>query len=190
MLIENVDIINRRLADIYGKLEDKPNYRVIFSEDLLEKRWTDKTKDGFQLLNPEIREVPKYRQWIHRKYVLERLTFVPEITDLTTELSYEPIWVFETSSGEALAPNWLACRMIIDTVNENIEQAGNYRKYKDPDEKLTKEQLYEKKRVELEELTQALFPGESETGDALHYKEGVSVQYGEHHLGGKRIEIK
>jgi hypothetical protein len=175
MLIENLDILNRKLADVYGKTEDKPNYRIVWSDDQLEKRVTDRTNEGFLLLHPEVREMPKYKQWIHDKYVLETLVIVPKQTDLIEPLSYEPLWVFQSSMGVALAPNWLACKKIIETVNENIRGAGNYRKYKDPEEGLTEAQLREKREAELNELTEALFPNENDTTDALHYKEGISV---------------
>src|SRR5262245_31149745 len=99
---EKVETINRRLHDLYGETESQgerlPNFRIVWSEDQFEMRKTDYTDSGFRLLHPEVRKLPKYRQWITKKHVLERLTVVPFVNehDLPdSKLSYEPIWVFE-----------------------------------------------------------------------------------------------
>src|SRR5947207_3865565 len=105
---ESLIIINDRLRDKYGRLDNLPYFRVVWSEDKYEKRWTEYTNDGFRLLQSEVRELPKYRQWIQEKYVLEGLTVVPTLVEneLVEPLSYEPIWVFEDGKGNALEPKW------------------------------------------------------------------------------------
>lgn len=170
-----LDKMNKSLDDKYGRIENLPNYRVVWSEGLLEKRLVSYTKDGFQLLYPEIREVPKYGQWIQNKYILERLAIVPEINknELTTPLSYEPLWVFEDKFGNSIQPSLGACYFVIEQVIRNM--SGEVEHYKDPDAGLTKEQWLEKKRNELTELEQALYGNETDTGDALAYHEGIVV---------------
>lgn len=176
--------INRALADRFGFTENQSNFRVIWSEDEFEKRKIYCTKDGFQLLSPVIQEVPKYKQWIQSKYILERLTIVPDFqkSELVTLLSYEPLWVFETKSGDAIQPSLAACYFIINQVMENIRMGAV--KQKDPDAGLTKEQWIEKKDSEIKELEQALFGNETDTTDALAYREGVVVPH-----NYKKVEI-
>ena len=98
-LTETIDSMNRQLVDLFGidTISGEAMWRVVWSEDQFEKRLMDVTDEGFQLLYPEVRLVPRYRQWIREKYVLERLTIVPEINaeELpTSKLTYESMWVF------------------------------------------------------------------------------------------------
>lgn len=175
--VEKPETINRRLVDHYGKTEDKANYRLVWSEDEFEMRETEFTPEGFHLLRPEVRLLPKYKQYIQDRFILERLTVVPTFQqhELPKDvLSYEPIWVFEDPrTAEIIRPAWMACKFIIDNIHKNIEGAGMYTKYKHPDAGLNPEQLVEKKRAELQEVEQSLFANETETGDALAYREGV-----------------
>src|SRR6188768_947740 len=107
--------INTKLKDEYGSTENFPNFRVVWSEDQLEKKLCYYTASGMQLLTPEIREVPKYRQWIHSKYLLEGLKIVPDFQakEISSKLSYEPIWQFERE-GEAVLPIWAAVHHLLE----------------------------------------------------------------------------
>ena len=177
MLLEPIETINSRLIDHFGKfhITDLALWRVVWSEDQTEKRLTQYTDEGFQLLIPEVRELPKYRQWIHNKYLLERLIGVPEFveTDLIEKLTYEPVWVFEDNQGHALPPKWEAIYLII---NQVYSQASKYTgvKYKDP-EAVDPKLAPEIKRAGIEALQLELFGNETDTGDALAYREGISV---------------
>src|SRR5215203_3853126 len=124
-LTEPIESINRQLIDSFGidTISGKPIWRVIFSEDELEKRhgtYDDYSPGGIYLRTvTEVRLVPKYRQYIQQKYILERLVMIPEINlaDLPAEkLSYEPLFVFETSQGLYLPPRFDACKLIVDSV--------------------------------------------------------------------------
>jgi len=171
--MEPIETINQRLERDYGKLDDlRPYWRVVWSEDQFEKRLTNYTSDGFQLLYPEVRLLPKYRQWIQNKYVLERLTAVPvaNMVELpSSELSYEPIWVFEDRHGNALPPRWDAIQLIIKSVHDAQGYKGV--RYKDPysDPKTA----LDVKDQEIKDLEAALFGNETEVGDALSYREAV-----------------
>src|SRR5690606_31743133 len=146
--------INRQLKDLFGidTVTGLPMYRVVWSEDQLEKRLTDRTDTGIHLLRPEVRLLPKYRQWIQNKYVLERLVVVPEINahELPTQkLSYEPLWVFEDKKGNALPPTVWACKFCIDTVHAALGKQS-LRKYVDEEAK-NPEEHREKRIKQLEE---------------------------------------
>jgi len=174
--IEKIETINKRLLDHYGSTNNLPNFRIIFSEDQFENRLTNYTDEGFQLIHPEVRRLPKYKQWIQEKYILERLMEVPAINqnELQNILSYEPIWVFEDKEGLPLRPAWIAAKMVVDQIHQNMENKGIFTRYKDPDDGLkTKDQL-EKKDHELKQLEEALFGDENDITDALAYGNGVA----------------
>lgn len=177
--MESLEIINRRLVEIYGKFmgSEEPNYRVVFSEDQFEKRRTKHTDEGFELLFAEVRELPKYRQWIHNKYILERCIIVPEgvETDLIGLYSYEPVWVFEDKHGNPLPPVWMAIQLIISSIHANAANAVGV-KYRDPaiDEADPKIAM-EVRDARLRALEESVFGNETNVGDALAYKEGVTV---------------
>src|SRR6267142_3268324 len=111
-LVEPVGILNDRLKEYFGIDTSTGNvmWRIVWSEDQYELRMTDRTPEGLQLLHPEMQLLPKYKQWIREKYVLENLVIVPEVNadELATKLSYEPIWVFMTNEKEYLPPTWEA----------------------------------------------------------------------------------
>lgn len=170
-LRESLSYINSRLGEEYGYVyTNHPNFRVVFSDDQFEKRWTQYTDEGFELSAPEVRLLPKYRQWITAKYVLERLIPVVGETDLTTRTSYEPCWVFQTKDGQYLPPFLDGCKLIIDSL---LEKSGSghkgHAKYKDPN--TTKEE----RELELKKVEMQLFGNETELGDHLAYKTGIVV---------------
>ncbi len=173
---EPLEIINKRLHDTYGETEEKgnrlPNFRIVWSEDQREKRLMHHTNEGFQLLNPEVREVPKYKQWIKEKWVLERLTQVPVIDEKTLpmgRLSYEPCWVFEDAKGRALPPNWVIAKFCVDGIHKAMEEAGVYTKYKDHNE--TKEEI----EARLKAIEDHLYANETDVGDALATDNAISM---------------
>jgi hypothetical protein len=144
-----------------------PNWRVVWSEDH-EKRCLTHTKDGLELLKPEVRETKKY-QHIKERFVLERYTEINGESDLVTQLSYEPIWTFEDRHGVYLPPRYDACKLIIEQLLENVRAAKNYTKYKDPDESP------ETQKQRIDDMEYQLFGNETPVGDALAYGSGVSV---------------
>jgi len=166
-LRESIESINEKLLSMYGTNFGKsPKFRVIFSEDQYEKRLTDYSDEGFQLIFPEVRLLPKYKQWVREKYILERLIPVIGETDLVTKVSYEPLWVFQDKNGSYLPPFFEGCKFVIDNLYAIMSQTS-FIKYKDKNE--TKEEyLARVKRVEDE-----LFGNETEIGDALAYGSGV-----------------
>src|SRR5688572_3824715 len=122
--MESIETLNKRLIDKYGiYLDGQPMFRITHSESILEKRLVTHTKDGFEILNPEFGEVPKYRQYVHNKYILEGLKELPDFGggQLTTRISYEPIWVFEDGNGKAVPPIWIGIEHILESLRCAIE---------------------------------------------------------------------
>jgi hypothetical protein len=180
--MESLIVLNRRLTERYGKFDttDKPMFRVVWSNSELEKRLMTHTRDGFELINPVILEVPKYKQWAADRYILESLVGVPEEQQFElagNKFSYEPIWVFQDADGNALAPIWSAIEFIINSIQEKMDAARNGTpKYKDPDAGLTNEEMQEKERIKLDALQKDLFGNETKVGDAL--MQDSAVGYG------------
>lgn len=170
---ESVETINKRLTDFYGKSPDnRPNFRVVWSHDQFEKQYTNFTAEGLELLHKVLREVPKYRQYIKDKYILERLCVVPEmhLDELGVRLSYEPLWVFEDQQGFPLPPKWEVIVILIRTLQEQM--SGHHAPYKQSElEGNTKEAMEE----QVKGLQEALFGDDTVISDALSAGTGVSL---------------
>ena len=175
-LVEPIENLNNRLVSHFGidTNTSQPMWRIVWSEDQFEKRMMDVTDSGIALLIPEIREVPKYRQWIQEKYVLENLVVVPEVNKkelADIKVSYEPIFVFQDGDGNYLPPHWDVCKLVIDTLLTAKGNHGNQlAKYKiNPEDEVAKTEARIKK------LEEHLYGDKTPTSDALHYREGVVV---------------
>lgn len=189
-LLESIEVLNQRLVDCWGLAESTyARYRIVYSENELETRieeWEDRTSEGFFIRRVyEARQVPKYRQWIQNKYVLEQLTIIPEMhrDNIGEKLSYEPVWVFEDKNGNPLPPKWEAIELIITEIMGNVfgtEYKGRA-KYKDPESGLDEESLIAAKKAKIENLERELFGNETNVGDALAYKTGVVVPGDKNH---------
>ncbi len=163
-------LINRYLKDNYGSTGDEANFRLVWSDDQFEKRLVDYVA-GIHLTVPEVREVRKYN-YIQQKYVLEKLTVIHQSTELLTQLSYEPIWTFETNNHEYIMPNYGACKFVVDSLLEAMRINKYYTRYKEPNS--TSEEFKEAERARLDALKEELFGNESDITDALSVGEGVA----------------
>lgn len=164
--METVEAINKRLTEYFGSAwNGNPIWRVVWSDDQLEKRRMQFSETGLQLLYPEVREVKKY-SYIQAKYVLERLVEVPEVSqqELPVLISYEPIWVFEDKNHNALPPIWEAAKFVVDTVYAAIgkKSLANYVESKEDDE------------TRIRKMQEDLFGNETDVSDALAYGNGVA----------------
>jgi hypothetical protein len=126
----DIHIINQRLADIYGRdFLGQPLYRVIWTEDQIEKRFSTYRDflPGTNIFLREftgVREVKKYPDFLPQ-YVLEKLFFNQhnkEILDNTTlaplQCTYEPLWMFGIEdSGRAKPVIWRAIEFILMSIN-------------------------------------------------------------------------
>jgi hypothetical protein len=169
-LRESIENINKKLLEEFGtEFGNAPCFRIVWSEDQYEKRLTDFTDEGFELLHPEVRLLPKYKQWIREKYILERLIPVVGETDLIVKVSYEPAWVFQDKHGNYLPPFFEGCRFIIESIFSAINKAGTFTRYKD------KNISAEEKEIELKKVIDELFGNESDLTDNLHYGSGIVV---------------
>lgn len=169
--MEKIETLNQRLIDHFGLyIDGQPYLRLVWSEDQICKRWTNYTDAGLELPYRRIIEAPKYRQWIHHKWILEKLTEVPTAfqDEANGKLSYEPLWVFEDNKGNALPPKWEAIVIILRTLQQNIEHSeSGTAKY--PDNYNTVEATEERLAI----LHEQLFGNDTEVTDALHWRTGV-----------------
>lgn len=176
--METLEVINCRLIDHFGKFEDgRPNWRVVWSSDEREVRLSEYTREGLQLLYPEMMELPKY-PFQRDRYILEHLVPVSQtnIKDLTTKTSYEPLWTFEDSYGNPLAPDWDVIKLLIEQVQINMLAAG-----KQPIEKAPYGMGNSKEEIvyRSQKLMNELFGDDSKITDSLAMD--TAVGYGVRH---------
>lgn len=176
-LTEPIESINSQLRDSFGidTLSGLPIWRVVWSEDPLEKRRMEVTETGVTLLYPEVREVKKYFDFTKDRFILEQLVLVPETNaaDLpTSRISYEPMWIFETDKFVYLPPRFDACQLIIDTVYA-AKGKDTLNKYKDPEFGKDSQELLHMKRARVDKIQEELFGAESGLGGSIVHGEGV-----------------
>ncbi len=177
MMIENVDEINKLLDGNYGRFDGiNPRWRVVWSEDQLEKRWgkwEDKTKEGiFLRYVEEVREVKKYTQYCFEKYILETLRPVHDDPDLIVKVSYEPVWTFMDKNGNALPPRYDVCKLIIDTIHHNMNHRKGIVEHHPLADPKTADEV---KRAKLDDMYQKLYGNETQVTTALSQQRGVIV---------------
>lgn len=183
-----VDVINKQLKDLYSVdiVTGLPIFRVVWSEDEFEHRHGtfDDFVPGTNIYlgsKTETRYLPKYRQWIHGRHILERLVLVPECNQSelpAAKISYEPLWVFrkgddnETPEGY-LPPRLDACKFIIDAVlaaqatatmmitGTEKRDRPSLSRYKDPAAGKSAEELVAHKQKKIDGLVEELYGDES-----------------------------
>ena len=169
-LRESIESINEKLLSEFGKdLDGRARFRVVFSEDQYEKRLTEYTDEGFLLARPEVRKLPKYKQWIHQKYILEHLIPLPEGSDLTEKMDYEPIWTFQDKSGNYLPPFFDGCKFVIESMLMAMGRRDTFVRYRD------KNVSKEEHEAHLQKVQDELFGNETDLCDDLHYGSGIVV---------------
>lgn len=126
----DIHLINQRLKDIHGTdLLGQPHYRVVWSDDQVEKRfgYFEDYVPGTNILLrrvKEVREVKKYN-YLEPQYVLERMFFNrhnTEILDNSTlspsTCTYEPVWAFGLEkNGRAKPVIWRAIELLLTAIN-------------------------------------------------------------------------
>lgn len=187
MNLPEINRINAQLEDYFGREDNKPRWRVVWSGDQLETRWGDfeDRKSNGELIRAvsEWRQIPKYNQYINPPvWILERLLEMPSFEiKFASKLSYECLWAFNPEQ----IPRWGAVKLLVDTVNQNMEQHYIGAKYPDPDS--TPESAMENKEDRIKIIEEELFGNETEMGDALAYRQGVGFNTSKV-LGGQQKE--
>jgi hypothetical protein len=106
-------------------------------------------------------------------YVLERLVVVPDFQQAELggiKLSYEPLWAYCDENRSPLFPIWDATKFIVDCLYAALGKKS-LAKYVE-DEKETTE---EGREARVNAIQRELFGNETETTDALAYKEAIVV---------------
>lgn len=186
---ESIESINRQLVENFGvdTLTGSPIWRIVWSDDQFEKRFgtfDDITPNGLYIRTvTEVREVPKYKQWIHQRFILERLVVIPEQNQdelPAAKVSYEPIWTFEDANGNYLPPKWEATKFIVDTVYAAQYSTHTLRKY--VDDESSQEKSLELKAKRVDEIVEALWGEQSQfhdgirTGETIHITDGSNTK--------------
>jgi hypothetical protein len=167
--------INKQLKEYFGidTVSNDPIWRVSWSTDQYEKRLSEYTPEGLQLLHAEVQLLPKY-QHCRDRWILERLVGIPEIHESelpSQKQSYENMQTFEHArTNQMIVPTFRACRFVVDTVYAAMGKRS-MRRYVD-------EMAANPKEVQernIQELMNELFGDESDllgrtiTGEAVAY---------------------
>ena len=169
-LREKIEDINTKLVEEFGKeLDGRPRFRVVFSEDQYEKRLTGYTDEGFELPQPEVRRLPKYKQWVHQKYILEHLIPLPESSELVEKMDYEPIWTFQDKHCNYLPPFFDGCKFVIESMLMAMGRRDTFVRYRD------KNVSKEEHEAHIKKVEDELFGNETDLCDDLHYGSGIVV---------------
>ena len=178
--MENLETINQSLRDHFGIDSDDSEsmYRVVFSNDQYEKRETSYTDTGVALLRPEVRLLPKY-PWIVDKYILEERCLVPDVNlkELAgLKKSYEVLYAFADDRGRPIRPSFVACKFIIDSVRaaKGKKSMASYKPKIDPSIK-NKNEYYESRKAELDDLQNKLFGDESSLNQQTIGESGSAI---------------
>lgn len=174
-------VINKQLKEHYGISTESAQamWRIVWSDDEMEMQKCEFSQEGLVLLYPEVRLVPKYRQWIQQRYILEHLVGVPDVSLSeipSTKMSYEPIWTFENAhDGSFLPPIWRAVKLIVDTVHAAMGGTGLKKYVEINGETGTNESHRAATEKRLEGIENELFgemsslEGATKTGEAVGY---------------------
>jgi hypothetical protein len=163
---KEIDRLNNYLARDYGYFNGElPNWRIVWSDDQVEKRLSKFTDFGVELVDPVVMEKPKYRQYIHQKYILERLIPIPPRldNDLVGKFSYEPIFVFADKDDNFLPPRYDVCKIVIYGVYHKAAASVGVQ-YRDP---RAEEDFREMELARMESLKEYLWGNETPVTDAL-----------------------
>ena len=160
---EKIETINRQLVDQFGvdTVTGQPMWRVVWANNVLEKRLMTHTNGGIELLHPEVREVHKYHN-VKDRYILERLIGLDPIAEIEyagAKMYYYPAWTFQDRFHRYLPPYFEGCKFVIDAYHAKEGKINIGALYNDP------EKDPETKRLRVEALTEELFgehPGYTE----------------------------
>lgn len=169
-MLKELELLNKKLTDDYGYFQasELANWRMVWSEDEFEKRvgnYEDRTPEGYLIRKVlECRNVPKYKQWVNNKFILERI-MPNNNNEVVGKLSYEPTYIFENPYNAP--PIYDAIKFIVERVYEQASRAVGI-KYKEEDYKQE-----DKKRID--KIIEELYGDRNDTTDALAYREGIVV---------------
>lgn len=180
-----LDFINLWLKEHYGQdsFTGASIWRVVWSDDQLEKRlgtFEDRTESGtFIRRVTEVREVPKYKQWIQQRYILERLVAVPDyqVEELAgKKISYEPIFTFGINGY--LPPKIEVAEIVIDSIylaQYGPKGSALKQKWLSEDPELNPEAANEAKKKRIEALVDYFWGDSSGLGGTTISGESIIV---------------
>jgi hypothetical protein len=119
------DQINKWLSREYRTIDNRPIYKLTWSDDARENRlgtFRDWDADGNFLREvTEVRSTKKY-PYIHSRWIFEKLALLPPMKELPEirQGSYEPVYVFEDRKGNYLLSNEKVIRFIIQCLEGRI----------------------------------------------------------------------
>lgn len=160
---QEIEKINERLAEAFGRhtVVNRPNFRLIFTADALEKRngifekWDD--NGNFLGIETGIQEVPKYPYLDDNSWCLERL-----IGNHWPNVICEDGYIYECVYNFKIFPIYRACEFFIQQVfvkrESVVPKTEKEARYLD-DEKKEKEKAEIRNMLDSTHVTSALHDG-------------------------------
>lgn len=170
-------IINNELKK-FGKAPcGSPLWRLVWSNNEYEKRlgtFEDSYGSIFLRRVTEVRETRKYN-YIDQRWILEKWFRVsnPELPDTLHKGSWEPIYVFESKSGEYLQPTLKTALFMVEQYNYH----ANNRVLPGARRAQIADEMQRRDDKELQDFMDSI--DVSEITNALALREGVSMHIGE-----------
>lgn len=167
---ETIEDWNATLLLKYGRLNDKPKYRVGYTSTSFEDRWVEGTEyfGPIKLRDVKgIQRMPKYPRDKDR-YVLEILVEIPLALkdELVGEngMTYEPLFIFKKGK-QYIEPNWIMINMLAYLSHNPIESVVDVEGELAKLDKQDYERLYELLDNEMPDM-------------AMKLKRGSAVSFG------------
>ena len=82
-------------------------------------------------------------------------------------MSYEPVWVYRDANDNPLPPIWIATKMVVDVLYAALGKKSLAKYVEDVSPEAQEERI--------QKLSEELFGNETETADALAYREAIVV---------------
>lgn len=157
--------LNRELKRHFGMDDDDmaAMWRVSWSDDQYENRFSKYTPAGIELLFPQLQLLPKY-PWVAGRWMLENRVLVPEVSQSELDgvkKSYECMYAFPTQRGEPIIPSFPACKFLADAVLAAKGKESLGPKYAHPLAGMKSDEIKHHKKMEIDAIMEELFGDES-----------------------------
>lgn len=178
--MENIKRFNKRLKEQYGTaLDGSPLFRIVWSEDLTEKRFFaeyHKHSPGGLWLGVEfnvVKEEKKY-DYIRDRYIFEVYDPSQRVNnDIRGGDNYEPLFVFD-KGGKYLKPEWFAIEYIVKRFRAAL--AGETEKRTEKMDALADQEALDKETAKFMDY---LSNESSDMMNKFRYQEAVLIHRGD-----------
>lgn len=167
---EVLERLNTNLKERYGRLEDTPLFRLVWTSDQFEYRWGSKNVFyGSIYLRTEtgVSSEKKYPASPDR-WVLEKL-LVNTNPEIEGKTSYEPVWVFD-DEGQYMEPTEKLVHFLIYMLLFYPRKKRDLQEEELAEEKAEYQEIYDELDEEFPELVNGMVKGSASFMDSTKQK--------------------